>query len=50
MPSLFLTLTSDEVSDTKWTEISDIESFLERFACGLNFADAPVECTRVFHE
>jgi hypothetical protein len=31
MPSLFLTLTQDEVSETRWTEIDDLEQCLNRY-------------------
>lgn len=50
MPSFFLTLTSDEVSDTKWQEITDIEDLLHRFNSSFTFQDAPIECSAVFHD
>lgn len=37
MPSFFLTLTSDEVSDLRWTEIDNLDIFLERFVKGLTW-------------
>jgi hypothetical protein len=32
MPSLFLTLTEDEVSKSRWSEIDDLEAFLDKYA------------------
>ena len=50
MPALFLTLTADEVSDTRWQEIKDIEEMVKRFNSNYTWKDAPVECARMFHE
>jgi hypothetical protein len=51
MPSFFLTLTSDEVSELRWEEINDLEEFLKRFGRGdKTWKDAPVECARLFHD
>eukprot|EP00798_Chlamydomonas_sp_ICE-L_P009807 gene9807-biopygen6985 len=50
MPSFFLTLTSDEVSETKWPEISDLEARLRDIHSSLDWKDAPVECAALFNE
>jgi hypothetical protein len=51
MPSFFLTLTSDEVSDLRWDEVNDLDSFLRRFGRGdKTWKDAPAECARLFHD
>jgi hypothetical protein len=51
MPTLFLTLTADEVSgDLRWQEIKDLDAFMEKFNAGLNWQNAPVECATMFHE
>ena len=53
MPTAFFTLTADEVSDTCFVEVKDLESFLNQMLHGsedgrATFADAPVECSRAF--
>jgi len=48
MPTLFMTLTADEVSNLRWQEIVDLEAFLQRFANGLTYTDAAVECAALF--
>jgi hypothetical protein len=48
MPTLFVTLTADEVSGTRWEEINDLETFMERFAQGFKYSDVPVECAAHF--
>eukprot|EP00798_Chlamydomonas_sp_ICE-L_P025405 gene25405-biopygen19874 len=50
MPSFCLTLTSDEVSETKWPEISDLEARLRDIHSSLDWKDAPVECAVLFNE
>jgi ATP-dependent DNA helicase PIF1 len=50
MPDLFLTLTSDEVSETKWTEVKQLEELLQKTYPNLTFQDAPIECATIFHE
>ena len=50
MPALFLTLTMDEVSDIKWSEVADAEQFLNSFTEGKSFRDMPVEMTKLFHQ
>lgn len=44
MPHFFVTLTADEQSDTRWSEISDLENILKKFNGNFNFSDAPIEC------
>lgn len=48
MPHLFLTLTADEVSETRWQEVIHLEAFLQRFNTSFTWKDAPVECTKIF--
>jgi hypothetical protein len=51
MPTLFLTLTADEVSgELRWSEINNLESKLDKFHAGLSWNDAPVECAAIFHQ
>jgi hypothetical protein len=51
MPSFFLTLTSDELSDLRWEEIGTLDEFMSRFGKGdKTWKDAPVECARLFHD
>ena len=47
-PTLFLTLTCDEVSELRWAEFDDMEHILQSFGPDLTWKDAPVECTRLF--
>lgn len=49
MPHLFLTLTSDEMSSTRWPEIDTLEALLRRVHPDASFRDAPVECAQLFH-
>ena len=49
MPSLFLTLTMDEVSNIRWSEVDNAEEFLNSFTAGKTFRDMPVEMTSLFH-
>ena len=48
LPSFFLTLTADEHTPLKWTEINDMEQLLKSFCSGFSFEDAPVECSTHF--
>jgi hypothetical protein len=48
MPAFFLTLTADESSEMKWSEITNLESFMQQFNASFTYADAPVECTKHF--
>jgi hypothetical protein len=50
LPSFFLTLTSDELSEYRWTEYENLEDFLERYLNPSSWTDAPVECARLFHD
>ena len=50
MPSLFLTLTSDEVSSTKWPEITELEALLRKTHPTATWNDMPVECALLFHK
>ncbi|KAG2482459.1 hypothetical protein HYH03_018605 [Edaphochlamys debaryana] len=49
MPSLFLTLTADEVSDTRWPEVQNINEKLQDFCSGFTWKDAPAENAYLFH-
>jgi hypothetical protein len=50
MPHLFLTLTADEMSPLKWTEIEQVNQFLQgSFNEKFDWRNAPVECCRLFH-
>ena len=48
LPSFFLTLTADEHSALKWSEISDMEQLLKSFCNSYSFENAPVECSAHF--
>ena len=52
MPTFFLTLTTDEVSqELRWEEFKNLETFLGQFNCAdLDWQKAPVECATIFHE
>jgi hypothetical protein len=41
-------LTTDEVSETRWTEVGYSEELLHRFNHSISWKHAPVECTRHF--
>lgn len=47
-PTLFLTLTCDEVLELRWSEFHDMEGILRGISPELSWKDAPVECTRLF--
>lgn len=49
LPSLFRTLTTDEVSETRWREIDDMEQLPKRLNKTFTWQDAPVECAALFH-
>jgi hypothetical protein len=48
MSDFFLTLTSDEVSRSKWDEIGDLEAVLKMTRPSFTFNDAPTECAYLF--
>ncbi|KAL3155152.1 hypothetical protein ABBQ38_011208 [Trebouxia sp. C0009 RCD-2024] len=48
LPHFFLTLTADEASPMRWTEITDLESLLHSFNNSFSFRDVPVECAAHF--
>jgi len=48
LPHFSLTLTADEASALRWTEINDLESLLNAFCNGWTFKEAPVECATHF--
>ena len=48
LPLFFLTLTADEHSPLKWTEINDMEQLLKSFCNSYSFENAPVECSAHF--
>lgn len=49
MPTLFLTLTADEVSETRWSEIHALEQMLNNIDQRLTYDNCPVECAALFH-
>lgn len=48
LPSFFLTLTADEHSPLRWTEIHDMEQLLKSFCNSYSFENVPVECSTHF--
>lgn len=50
MPSLFLTLTADEISETRWSEIQALEAILQNIDQRLTYDNCPVECGALFHQ
>ena len=48
MPHLFVTLTADEVSDSRWAEIDGMEDILVSINRSLTYKNAPAECCKVF--
>ena len=48
LPGLFLTLTADEHSPTRWPEMDALESVLHEINPALTWQDAPVEAARIF--
>ena len=49
MPALFLSLTADEVSATRWTEYSQAQAlFSEVLNKPMSAYDMPVEIARIF--
>ena len=48
LPHLLVTLTEDDASEVRWTEVDDLERILHLFNDNLTFADAPVECATLF--
>jgi hypothetical protein len=49
LPSIFLTLTADEVSKIRWQEIDHLEKILKTLNKTFTWQDAPVECAAFFH-
>ncbi len=49
LPHLFMTLTADEFSETKFPEMEELDRILGFFKVGLKWSDAPVECALLFH-
>ena len=49
LPSFFLTLTCDEVSDTRWLEIDDLERLVKSMNNSATWKDCVVECAMLFH-
>lgn len=50
MPSFFLTLTADELSDTRWPEVQSLDENLQNSVYGLSWRDAPAEAAYLFHK
>lgn len=49
MPNFFLTFTADEVSETRWKEITTIEKLAHGYNENFTWKDCPVECALLFH-
>lgn len=49
LPDLFLTFTTDEVTETRWEEITTIENIAREFNQNFTWIDCPVECAVLFH-
>ena len=49
LPHFFLTLTTDEVTETKWKEIDDVEDIAKLFNPKFSWRDCHVECIVLFH-
>lgn len=49
LPLLFMTLTVDDVSSTKWQEYIDLEDMLKKIHPSFTPANAPVEQATLFH-
>ena len=45
MPHLFLTLTADESSDMRWSEVADLEAHLDRFCNSYTWEVRSCICT-----
>ncbi|EFJ52324.1 hypothetical protein VOLCADRAFT_86633 [Volvox carteri f. nagariensis] len=50
MPSFFLTLTTDEVSATRWPEVESLEQKMQDFCAGFTWQDAPAENAFITHK
>lgn len=50
LPDIFLTVTADEVSESRWAEVNDLCDLLRRIKLNLDWTDAPVESARLSHE
>jgi hypothetical protein len=51
LPQLFLTLTADEMSKTKWPEIAHLNEFLQStYNSKFDWKSAPGECCHIFHD
>lgn len=50
MPSLFLTLTADEVSHTRWDEITLLEQLAKLVDNNVTYENCPIECAAMFHQ
>ena len=49
LPDFFLTFTADEVSSTKWQEITQLEKIARFMNEDFNWTSCPVECVVLFH-
>ena len=50
MPTLFLTLTMDDISRYKWQPVLEAEAYLNSFNQSFDYADAPVEMCHLFKQ
>ena len=48
LPSVFLTLTADEVSKSRWPAFSNLEHLMSKVNAGMTWQDAPVESAKIF--
>lgn len=48
MPHLFVTLTSDEFSETRWPAFANLDQVLQRISKTLSWRDTPIESARIF--
>ncbi|KAG2496073.1 hypothetical protein HYH03_005992 [Edaphochlamys debaryana] len=50
MPIIFLTVTADELSMTRWGEVAAMEEHLDKFCSSFTWKDAPAENAYLFHK
>ena len=48
LPHLLITLTADETSELRWSEIGDLEHILDLMSTTASYTEAPVECAAQF--
>lgn len=50
MPGLFLTLTADEMTLTRWLEVIAAEAVARKINKDFTWQDCPVECAHIFYD